>query len=54
MNVKNKKSKLERDFGRIELRKRIILNLPVWKIVKRKQRDENLPKDQKQKKIQSL
>ena len=31
MNVKNKKSKLERDFGRIELRKRIILNLPCGK-----------------------
>ena len=31
MNVKNKKSKLERDFGRIESRKRIILHLPYGK-----------------------
>ena len=49
-----KRSKLESGFGRIDLRKKRILHLPVWKIVERKQRDENLPKDQKPQRIQSL
>ena len=41
-------------FGRIELRKKDNSSPTIRKIAQRKQRDENLPKDQKPQRIQSL